>query len=116
MPALFVYGTLKRGGENAGSLAGQRYLGEGGTRPEYRVYRLDGYPGMVAAPEGGRSIGGEIWEVDAACLARLDDLEGVSGGLFARQPIALLPPHDGLAVQAYVYARSVAGRREVDSW
>ena len=116
MPAVFVYGTLKRGGENAGSLAGQRYLGEARTLPEYRLYGLDGYPGMVAASEGGLSIAGEIWEVDAACLARLDELEGVAVGLYARRPIALLPPYQELAVQTYVYLRSVAGRTELDSW
>ncbi len=116
MPAVFVYGTLKRGGENAGLLAGQRHLDDGRTRPEFRLYALDGYPGLVAASAGGRSIAGEIWDVDDACLAKLDELEGVAVGLYARQAIALLPPHAGLAVQTYVYLRDVNGQREIDSW
>jgi gamma-glutamylaminecyclotransferase len=113
MPLLFLYGTLKRGGSNHRHLAGQRFVGPARTRAVFRLHLLDGYPGMVAAGSGGRSIEGEIWEVDPGCLARLDALEGTAEGLYARAPVPLLPPHDALEVETYLYRRSVEGRREL---
>jgi gamma-glutamylaminecyclotransferase len=113
MTRIFVYGTLKTGGSNHDFLAGQRLLGAGRTRPEFRLHELDGYPGMIRSPAQGRSIEGEIWEVDPHCLARLDDLEGVGSGLYSREAIALLPPGDTLPVEAYLYLGTVAGRREL---
>jgi gamma-glutamylaminecyclotransferase len=112
MPAVFVYGTLKRGGENHRFLAGQRFLGEARTEPAFRLYLLDGYPGMVAGAPG-LSIAGEAWEVDAAALARLDELEGTAEGLYARVPVRLLAPHAGLAVETYLYLQGVAGRTDL---
>ena len=113
MPTLFVYGTLKRGGDNHRFLEGQRFVSAARTRPLYRLYELEGYPGMVAAAENGQSIEGEIWEVDPACLCRLDEMEGVDQGLYAREPIFLLPPHEPIPVQAYLFLGSVAGRRDL---
>jgi gamma-glutamylaminecyclotransferase len=113
MTRIFVYGTLKRGSRNHRLLQDQRFVGAARTPPAFRLYQLDGYPGMVAAAEDGRSIEGEIWEVDAACLAKLDDLEGVAEGLYARGPIALLPPYAGETVEGYLYRQSVAGRRDL---
>jgi gamma-glutamylcyclotransferase (GGCT)/AIG2-like uncharacterized protein YtfP len=110
---VFVYGTLKRGGSNHRLLSGQRFVGVARTRPEFRLYELDGYPGMVRGPGPGRSIEGELWEVDPPCLERLDDLEGLGTGLYAREPILLLPPHDGTPVQTYVYLRAVDGRTDL---
>lgn len=113
MPFIFVYGTLKRGGLNHGHLRGQRFAGCARTRPEFRLYELDGFPGLVPTPEDGRSIQGEIWEVDLPCLARLDEFEGVGAGLYAREPIGLLPPDDSHPVEAYLFLGSVAGRRDL---
>ncbi len=114
MACVFVYGTLKRGGDNHGVIAGQRFVGEARTEPAFRLYLLDGYPGMVEqAP--GLSIEGELWEVDAACLARLDELEGTAEGLYARVPVPLLPPHAGAGAETYLYRRSVEGRADLGS-
>lgn len=115
MPHIFVYGTLKRGGENHRVLAGQRFVGEARTAPAFRLYLLDGYPGMVPAADG-REIRGEVWEVDPACLERLDELEGTAAGLYARMPVRLAPPHDALAAETYLYRRSVAGRADLGTW
>jgi gamma-glutamylcyclotransferase (GGCT)/AIG2-like uncharacterized protein YtfP len=112
MPYVFVYGTLKRGGENHRVLAGQRFVGPARTEPAFRLYQLEGYPGMVEAP-GGLSIAGEIWEVDPGALRRLDELEGTDSGLYARVPIRLLPPHETTPVETYLYRQSVAGRRDL---
>jgi gamma-glutamylaminecyclotransferase len=112
MTSIFVYGTLKRGGSNHRFLGGQRFVGTARTEPAFRLYQLDGYPGMVGAP-GGLSIEGEIWEVDDAALARLDELEGTAVGLYRRVPVTLLPPHHLLEVETYLCLQSMAGRREL---
>jgi len=113
MASIFLYGTLKSGGVSHHFLAGQRLVGAARTRPEYRLHQLDGYPGMVLAPEGGRSIEGEVWEVDPDCLARLDAWEGTAVGLYARVPVRLLAPHESLGTEAYLYLRDIAGREDI---
>ena len=113
MAFVFLYGTLKSGGVSHRFLAGQRLVGPSRTEPEYRLYRLDGYPGMVPAPGAGRSIEGEVWEVDPECLVRLDEWEGTSSGLFGRLPVRLVPPQDRLGAEAYLYLRSVEGRDDL---
>jgi gamma-glutamylaminecyclotransferase len=110
MIRVFVYGTLKRGGSNHRHLAGQHFVAAARTAPIYRLYLLDGYPGLVEAPNQGVSVDGEIWAVDPACLARLDELEGTTENLYARRPVTLLPPHDALAVETYFYLQSIDGR------
>ena len=112
---MFVYGTLKRGGSNHACLAGQAFVGDARTAPGFRLYELDGYPGMV--PEAGDRDGvfGEVWEVDAVCLSHLDALEGVGEGLYLRTRVPLLPPFADQPVETYLYARSVVGRRNLGS-
>jgi gamma-glutamylaminecyclotransferase len=110
---IFVYGTLKRGGSNHSWLEGQRFVGEAVTEPLFRLHDLDGYPGMVRDLEAGVSVRGEVWEVDAECLARLDELEDVSGGEYCREMIPLRPPFSQSQVQGYRYLREVAGRADL---
>jgi gamma-glutamylcyclotransferase (GGCT)/AIG2-like uncharacterized protein YtfP len=112
---IFVYGTLKRGGSNHLHLAGQACLGDARTAPGYRLYALDGYPGMIPSPVDREGVTGEVWSVDAAVLARLDALEGLAIGLYRREVVPLLPPFADRSVEAYLYARSVAGRRDLGS-
>ena len=115
MSLVFVYGTLKRGGSNHTHLAGQAFVGEARTAPGFRLYQLDGYPGMVALAGDHAGVTGEVWSVNAACLAQLDLLEGVAEGLYRREPVPLLAPFAGRSVEAYLYARSVAGRKDLGS-
>jgi gamma-glutamylcyclotransferase (GGCT)/AIG2-like uncharacterized protein YtfP len=105
---IFVYGTLMRGDCRHGALAGQKFLGDATTVPRYRMYDVGTYPALVESPDG-LAIEGELWSVDDACLARLDDMEGVPEGLYARRPITLQPPLDGTAAQAYFFLRSTLG-------
>lgn len=114
---IFVYGTLKRGGSNHGWMRGQRFLTEARTAPHYQLHDLGGYPGMVLDEAGGLSIQGEVWEVDEEGLARLDVLEDVAGGEYAREPVMLLPPQDGWQVQGYRYLRDVSSAPQLgDRW
>lgn len=110
---LFLYGTLKRGGSNHGYMLGQRFVIEACTQPAYRLYDLGGYPGMVAVATEGLSIIGEIWDVDEAALARLDELEDIAGGEYAREAIKMLPPHEEWEVEGYRYLLPVSGRRDL---
>ncbi len=87
-PYLFVYGSLKRGLPAHHLLAGQRFVATARTPPLYRLYDSGPYPCLVADPERGVAIHGEIWEVDEAALSRLDRYEGVPD-LFVRQAIRL---------------------------
>ncbi|MGD9857503.1 MAG: gamma-glutamylcyclotransferase [Planctomycetaceae bacterium] len=110
---LFVYGTLMRGGCRAGALAGQRFRGEARTEPNYRLFDCGSYPGLTeAAGRGGRNIVGELWEVDAACLQRLDRMEGVDEGLYERRPARLLQAPENRSVEAYFYLPSTSGLRD----
>jgi gamma-glutamylaminecyclotransferase len=112
---IFVYGTLKRGCSNHHYLAGQTFIGEARTRPGFRLYALDGFPGMVLRTDDHEGVHGEVWSVDAACLARLDVLEGVAEGLYRREVIDLLPPFADQAVEAYVYPHGVEDRLDLGS-
>jgi gamma-glutamylaminecyclotransferase len=108
---VFVYGTLKRGGTNHHVLAHQTFVADARTPPGYRMFVVADYPGMVRDRTDQRGVAGEIWSVDAPTLLALDDLEGVAEKLYRRDPIPLLPPHDQLPVQGYIYLRNTRGRR-----
>jgi gamma-glutamylaminecyclotransferase len=113
---IFVYGTLKRGGENHDRLQG-RPLGPARTAPGYRLYLLDEYPGLVLDPADQAGIRGEVWVVDDPALQALDAFEGVHEGLYERVPVSLLPPYDRLPVWTYLYRRSLKGRTLLgDEW
>ena len=116
---VFVYGTLKTGFDLAYLLAGQEFLGAAQTAPCYRMASLeDGeYPGLYQSPDAGSSIDGELWSVSSTCLAELDRVEGVAQGLYARNPIALLPPNDSVDAQAYFYLGDTTGLPDAgDRW
>lgn len=106
---LFVYGTLKRGDVRAPLLHGQRFVGEARTVAQFRLFNTGDYPAMVeATPVGltGRSIEGELWQVDRVCLHRLDEEEGVDEGLYERRMIALA---DGQRAWTYLYLHAIDG-------
>lgn len=115
---LFVYGTLKRGGSNHGWMRGQTFLGEGRTQPDYRMFDLGGYPGLVRVEPGqGVAVTGEVWEVDEDGLRRLDVLEGVAEGEYELVPVAMDAPWAEAGVRFYHYLRQVQGRPDCgDCW
>jgi gamma-glutamylaminecyclotransferase len=114
---VFVYGSLKRGFGNHHFLREQRFLGEARTRPVYRLLSFHAYPGMIEADNQGRSIHGEVWEVDAACKEALDQLEGVNYGHYNCVAARLLAPFDKAPVLTYLYARDAADWPDAgDNW
>jgi gamma-glutamylcyclotransferase (GGCT)/AIG2-like uncharacterized protein YtfP len=103
---LFVYGTLMRGGRYHRVLRGQRFVGPAWTLPQYALLDLGAYPGLVCREDDGRPVAGEVYEVSAAVLPRLDAVEG-SPELF-RLGRVLLEGVEGV-VYAYFYQPSAAG-------
>ncbi|WP_419787341.1 gamma-glutamylcyclotransferase family protein [Pseudodesulfovibrio sp.] len=71
---IFVYGTMKRGFPNHRLLAGARYLGPASTVERYALY-VDMFPGVYPS-EAVSPIRGELFQVSAEDLRRLDALEG----------------------------------------
>ena len=113
---IFVYGTLKRDGSNHHWMQGQKFVAEASTEPHYRLYELEGYPGMVSASDG-LSIQGEVWEVDAAGLHRLDLLEDTASGEYVRERLPMQPPFDTQHVEGYRYLLPIDGKKDLgDNW
>lgn len=111
---LFVYGTLKRGFCRESFLTGQKFLREVETAPLYRMYNCGSYPGL-REESPGLAIHGELWEIDAECLQRLDHEEGVHELLYARRTIQLNPDRAG--AEAYFYLPSIVGMPDCgDRW
>ncbi len=104
-----VYGTLRRGGHNHAVLGGARFLGPARTAARYTLLDLGvGFPGLV---EGGQTaVAVELYAVSAATLARLDLLEGVAHGLYARAAVEL---HDRTEVLGYFLGDGWRGERRV---
>jgi gamma-glutamylcyclotransferase (GGCT)/AIG2-like uncharacterized protein YtfP len=104
-----------RGGVRHRVLAEQRFLGEARTHPQYALYDLGAYPGLVHAESEGRAIPGELYEIDDGLIARLDRIEGAPN-LFRLQPIRI-EGHPG-SVFAYFYQGGIDGmsRCAEDRW
>jgi len=116
MQKLFVYGTLKRGCTNHHFLEGQTFLSEAVSQPVYRMYNLGGYPGLIEDAANGLSIKGELWEIDAPCLVRVDWLEGIDSGLYRRAEAQLAGPHEGLQdVIVYIFLPDITPYEEMGS-
>jgi len=77
---VFVYGTLKSGGEIRGlnNMAGPNNAEIVGiattTYPDYDMLDLGAFPGVVMG--GTKKIKGEVWLVDDETMEQLDAIEG----------------------------------------
>jgi AGZA family xanthine/uracil permease-like MFS transporter len=101
---LFVNGTLMRGLELHGNLAGAELLEETRTAPVYRVHSIgDVHPGMYRADDdGGASISGELYAIPIETLLRV--VEGEPPGLY-RGPVELI---DGRVVPGILFDEATA--------
>jgi len=115
MTKLFRLRHAEKGGSNHHFLAGQKFLGSAQTQPGYTLYSLGSYPGLVASPADTAGVSGELWSVDAPCLARLDVLEGLAEGLYRRATIELISPATPSIAETYYFCRSVNGRPALGS-
>ena len=100
---VFVYGTLKREGSNNPLLAGSEFLGEAVTVAAYKMIAAS-FPVIMPDPNG-RPVAGEVYSVDDATLARLDQLEH-EGRSYDRVLIdTVLTQANGerLPTQAFIY-------------
>jgi gamma-glutamylcyclotransferase (GGCT)/AIG2-like uncharacterized protein YtfP len=70
---LFVYGTLRRGGAQAGRMVGAEWIGSGRVRAD--LFRVSWYPGLVLR-ETGSWVTGDVYAVDDELLEKLDQYEG----------------------------------------
>lgn len=100
---VFVYGSLRRGERHHAELEGARYAGVCRTAPRYRLRSLGQYPALEL--HGDESVDGELYEVDAVLLVRLDEFEGCPE-LYQRAEVML---DDGRVVQAYVVSGGRSG-------
>jgi len=85
MERVFVYGTLRQGQPNHWRLRGE-FVGRGTVYGE--MFSIgNGFPAAVFNSDG--IIRGEVYEVDAECMKRLDILEGIDRGLYRKVRIAV---------------------------
>lgn len=76
--AVFVYGTLRKGGSNHFRMAGSDFVGE--ATIEGAIYMIDWnpqltYPALVCGGEG--RVRGEVYLVSEESLKALDEFEGI---------------------------------------
>ena len=107
---VFVYGSLLSKEGNHAVLRGARFLGEARTPSRFALHDLGAYPAMVEG--GSHAVVGEVYEVDASLLARLDAFEGHP--LFYRRTTIAL--EDGTSVETYLLRTAqVEGRPRIAS-
>jgi gamma-glutamylcyclotransferase (GGCT)/AIG2-like uncharacterized protein YtfP len=96
MPLFLIYGTFMRGQPGHANLDGGRFLEAVRTAPQYRLWEVDGRWPALVPDEEGVSIEGELYEFDAAHLARLAELEPPG---WNRAPVTL---DDGREVDTFL--------------
>lgn len=117
-PLLFVYGTLKKGGELHEQLEAQgaRFVGSGKIKGRLFRIRGESYPG--ALPSSSREyIQGELYELREpnAALKRLDDIEGCNEGLFVRKRVDAWVGNKKVRAWTYFYGHHANTSKRIPS-
>lgn len=110
---ILVYGTLMSGGRNHHLLEGATFVGYKRTQnPDFLMEQFESVtspgkftPGVRRADHNGAHIAGELYAVDDAMLAAMDELEGV-GVKYDRDSVPLV---DG--TRAWIYLRRGEGQK-----
>jgi len=89
-------------------MAKSEYLGVKLTAPGFRLLIVSGLPVMVRSV-GDSRVTGELYEVAASTMKRLDILEG-HPDFYTREEIHL---EDGTGAQAYLFLTDLTGERDV---
>lgn len=100
-----VYGSLLRGGWSHGLLQDSECLGEGKTPPDFSMYSLGGFPGIIP-DEDGTEISVEIYRVDDDTFRRLDNLEGYPSFYGRKECVITAHKHDSVGwvrVPCWIY-------------
>ena len=114
---LFVYGTLRRGGEGRRLLErlGGVYVGKGSVAAE--LYDLGAYPGALKSQDPSSRVVGEVYRLSNAtqALQRLDEYEGVrpsgaAASLYSRE-ITEVTLENGEHLSTWIYWLSRAPQR-----
>ena len=106
---LFVYGSLMTDLKYSSLLAEAVFQGLASTRDPYELFDLGPYP--AASPGGIIALQGEVYEVGAETLARVDTLEG-HPELYRR---SLRPLSDGSSAWIYEIVLSDATRQRLEA-
>lgn len=97
---VFVYGTLKSGHRNHWRcLRSATFVGQATTSERYTMIDV-GFPVLLTPGEGNR-VHGEVYEVDAETMERLDNLE--SEGLVYDRVRKYVRMSSGELVRLYYY-------------
>ena len=105
---LFVYGTLKQGGERHHELISQQahLLGRGKIQAQLFHINGESYPGAFRC-ESQDFIEGEIYKLPrpVTALRRLDEVEGCKEGLFIRELADVWMGNRKMKAWVYFYGR-----------
>lgn len=115
---VFVFGTLKDGFPNFAVNRGRRIGGVYRTLDRLPLLLVGErhVPWLLDAPGEGERIAGEVYEVDAAALAAMDELEGVGQpDGYHRKTIGVRAAEGDAKLQVQIYLKHAhqLGRAEV---
>ncbi|MBB6563210.1 gamma-glutamylaminecyclotransferase [Acidovorax soli] len=104
---VFVFGTLKQGFPNFHENLGTRVPGDFATCERYPLYLVGDRhsPWMIDAPGTGHPVKGQVFEVDAPALQRMDLLERVHApDGYRRSTIEVIPAATTATTPLQVFA------------
>lgn len=104
---VFVFGTLKNGFPNFGVNRGNRVGGVYRTLDRLPLLLVGErhVPWLLDTPGEGERIAGEVYEVDAAALAAMDELEGVGRPDGYHRKAIRVRAADGDELQVQIYLK-----------
>jgi gamma-glutamylcyclotransferase (GGCT)/AIG2-like uncharacterized protein YtfP len=123
MQNVFVYGTLRAGEINdIGEAAARHDIAEptllGSATVRGHLYDFGRYPGLVL-DEAGKPVRGDVYEIDEALVAVLDEIEEVYPGvegLFVAHDVTVELDSGPMSCRVYpVAANAVKGLAEIRS-
>ncbi len=105
---LFVYGNLLSGHRDHAILESAEWLGVVLTAPNYTLVDIDVYAALLV--DGTTAVRGELYQIDASLLARVDALRQVPH-LFQRHSVTL---EDATLAESYFMSfEQVRGKRRL---